>query len=83
MMTCREFAEFLGDYLSGDLSVDVRSSFDRHLALCVNCQRYLAHYRETAVLGRAAFDDVSAAVPPDVPEDLIAAIVAARADRLV
>lgn len=81
MMTCREFAEFLGDYLSGDLPVEVRTAFDRHLALCANCQRYLVQYREATDLGRAAFDDVHADIPADVPEDLIAAIVASRADR--
>jgi anti-sigma factor RsiW len=77
-MTCREFAEFMADYLSRELAAPVRASFDAHLEICVNCQRYLVHYRESTQLGRAAFSDPDAPVPPDVPEDLIAAILASR-----
>jgi anti-sigma factor RsiW len=77
-MTCREFADFLADYLAGDLDASVRAAFEHHLEICINCQRYLAHYRESSALGRAAFADLDAVVPDDVPEDLIAAILAAR-----
>jgi len=52
--------------------------FDHHLTLCRNCVRYLAQYRETIAAGRAAFQDPEAAVPADVPEDLVRAILAAR-----
>jgi len=82
-MTCREFAGFLGDYHSGELSDDVRASFERHLSRCQNCQRYLFHYRETVKLGRGALADADAAVPADVPEDLINAILAARTRKPV
>jgi anti-sigma factor RsiW len=77
-MTCREFADFIGDYESGALPEPARASFERHLTRCLNCQRYLTHYREAVALGRAAFEDEDAAVPGNVPEDLIAAILAAR-----
>ena len=80
-MTCREFADFLGDYQAKELSQDVRASFERHLSRCQNCRRYLEHYGETVTLGRAAFDDGNAPVPADVPEDLIAAILAARKQK--
>jgi anti-sigma factor RsiW len=77
-MTCRAFADFLDDYLSGELPGDVLASFDQHVAVCVNCVRYLAQYRDTIAVVRAAFHDGSAGVPQDVPEDLIAAILNAR-----
>ena len=77
-MTCREFADFMADYLSGEIDADVRARFERHLELCVNCQRYLAGYRETVKLGQRAFDDDAGTVPPDVPDDLVKAILAAR-----
>ena len=80
-MTCREVADFLGDYLSGELVPNVQTSFEHHLTLCDNCRRYLEQYRQAIALGRRAFDDVNAAPPDDVPEDLIKAILAARSRR--
>ena len=77
-MTCREFADFIARYDAGELSADGRASFERHLEMCLNCRRYLAQYRATIELGRAAFHDLDASVPENVPEDLIAAILAAR-----
>ncbi len=77
-MTCREFAEFMADYLSGELPTDRRAAFERHLGLCVNCRKYLAGYEETVKLGQRAFEDDDAAVPPDVPEELVQAILRAR-----
>jgi anti-sigma factor RsiW len=76
-MTCREFADFLDDYVTGDLPFDVRSAFEHHLAVCVNCVRYLEQYRLSVTLGRRAFELSSAEVPADVPEDLIRAMLAA------
>ena len=80
-MTCREFADFMADYLSGELSGEARRSFDHHLTLCVNCRIYLASYEETVKLGKAAFEDDDAAVPARVPEQLVNAILDARSRR--
>ena len=80
-MTCREFADFMADYLAGELPADARAEFDLHLGLCVNCRKYLTGYEATVKLGRAAFEDESSALPPDVPEPLVKAILAARARR--
>jgi anti-sigma factor RsiW len=80
-MTCRELADFLMDYVSGELPEDVRARFDHHLSLCPNCVHYLASYRATVELGRRAFqcDDEDAAAGA-VPDDLVQAILAARKD---
>jgi anti-sigma factor RsiW len=66
------------DYLSGELARGHGLAFEQHLALCPNCERYLAQYRETIAAGRAAYTDPDAAIPLDVPEELVRAILATR-----
>jgi hypothetical protein len=58
--------------------VDVRQTFDYHLSICTNCQKYLSSYAESVKLGKRAFDDEATSLPGDVPEDLVQAILAAR-----
>ena len=77
-VTCREFADFIMDYLSGELPFESRRRFVRHLRLCPNCCRYLASYEQTVKLGKHAFADDAAPVPPDVPEDFVKAVLDAR-----
>ena len=77
-MTCRELADFIADYLAGELPADVNAGFEHHLDLCENCRRYLTSYEETVKLGKRAFDDDDAMLPPDAPEELVKAILAAR-----
>jgi anti-sigma factor RsiW len=77
-VTCRELADFMADYVSGELPAGVREAFDGHLALCPNCRTYLANYEDTIKLGKAAFADGDAAVPASVPEQLVKAILDAR-----
>lgn len=77
-MTCREFADFMGDYLSGELPIPSRARFDHHLGECPTCVTYLKDYEAAIRAGRRAFDDPAAPVPSVVPEALIKAILAAR-----
>jgi len=78
-MNCREFTEFLHDYLFGDLPADERAEFDRHLGECPWCVAYLDSYQKTMQLERAAFPAPKDAPPPaDVPEELVQAILRAR-----
>lgn len=77
-MTCREFAEFMADYLSGELPAETQTEFERHLSICPNCRVYLDGYKTTVKLGRTAFADPAAELPPAVPEELVRAILAAR-----
>lgn len=80
-MTCREFIDFLDDYLSEALPADRRAAFDRHLSACVDCRNYLASYKHAVRLGKAAFAAAPEQdVPGDVPEGLLKAILAASAD---
>jgi anti-sigma factor RsiW len=80
-VTCREFAEFMADYLSGELLPETTAQFERHLTVCPNCVAYLSNYRQTVSLGRKAFADDDAALPDDVPDDLVNAILASRRPR--
>lgn len=75
-MTCREFASFMLEYLTGELSPDTRAHFEWHLSRCRNCTEYLAQYRATIAAGKAAYADLDAAVPDEVPDDLVQAILA-------
>lgn len=77
-MTCREFADFIIDYIGGELPADVVAGFERHISVCPNCREYLTQYEATVAAGRDAFTDDDAAVPAEVPEDLIQAILATR-----
>jgi anti-sigma factor RsiW len=78
-MNCREFTEFLHEYLFGNLSSDERAEFEKHLAECPWCVAYLDSYQKTIQLEQAAFsapEDKPA--PADAPEELIQAILRAR-----
>jgi anti-sigma factor RsiW len=77
-VTCREFADFMMGYLSGELPPEARAAFEHHLSLCINCRRYLASYEATVKLGRRAFDDDDRHVPAHVPECLVHAILSAH-----
>jgi predicted anti-sigma-YlaC factor YlaD len=79
-MTCREFTSFIADYLTGELAPDVHAKFQRHLSLCDNCTQYLADYERTLALERGVFEQ-DTMLPPDVPESLVAAILAARVTK--
>jgi anti-sigma factor RsiW len=77
-VTCRELAEFIAEYVAGELAPETTAQFEDHLARCANCRAYVANYSDTIRLGRAAFADNNAEVPDDVPEDLVKAILASR-----
>jgi anti-sigma factor RsiW len=78
-MNCREFTEFLQEYLFGNLPDEERIEFDKHLAECPWCVAYLDSYRKTIQLARTAFAAAEDAPPPtDVPEELLQAILHAR-----
>jgi anti-sigma factor RsiW len=74
-MTCRDVAEFLLEYVEGELPVEARRRFDEHMAICPDCVRYLQHYTETIKAGRLAMAED---VPADVPDELVIAILRAR-----
>ena len=76
-MTCRQLADFILEYLEGQLPDETRSAFEHHLTLCPNCVDYIGSYAATVELGRRAFDEDGAGLP-GMPEALVQAILAAR-----
>ncbi len=78
-LSCREFVEFLDDYVEGRLPAERRAVFERHIVLCGDCAKYLDGYRKTLSAARMALrGDESALSDAALPEDLIRAILAAR-----
>jgi anti-sigma factor RsiW len=80
-LTCRELVEFLMAYDDDELDAAERAVFDAHLAECPDCEAYLASYRATVALGRRAFADETRDAATEAPEELIAAVLAARSAR--
>ncbi|MDC0886438.1 zf-HC2 domain-containing protein [Altererythrobacter sp.] len=78
MITCAEFDRFIVDYFEGELSDAELRTFERHMAVCRECREYLAAYRASMALVRDASAQATDVDLTDPPEDLIAAIVAAR-----
>ncbi len=77
-MTCKELIDFLMDYIDGELSAGEARHFDEHLGVCPPCAAYLASYRETVRLGKMICQPEKSALPADMPEDLVQAILRAR-----
>ncbi|HET6202986.1 MAG TPA: zf-HC2 domain-containing protein [Planctomycetota bacterium] len=78
MITCRELYDFIHDYLSGELPAPEGARFEEHLAVCESCVNYLESYRKTVALGKRACLRDEDPVPPEVPEELVRAILDSR-----
>ena len=77
-VTCREFVEFLDDYVSGVLSKAERAAFNAHLAACPSCVAYMKTYQASVRAGKTVFATTgNESVPAEVPEELVRAVVAA------
>ncbi|HYB97496.1 MAG TPA: zf-HC2 domain-containing protein [Vicinamibacterales bacterium] len=76
-MKCRELADFLMDYVSGELPAENRTHFEFHLSKCKNCHAYLVQYELTIRAGKMACDEMSDELPP-IPDELVRAVLAAR-----
>jgi anti-sigma factor RsiW len=74
MITCRELTEFLDDYVASTLDAARRAVFDAHLAACEDCRNYLASYRATIGLSKAAGESI----PQNVPPGIVKAVLASR-----
>ena len=74
MMKCSDLiTTFLLDYVEMRLPPDTLADFEHHLDVCPSCVAYLHTYRETIAMAAAAHQEL-----PDVPEELVAAVLAAR-----
>ena len=74
-MTCQELADFICDYIEGKLPDGERQVFQVHLDRCPSCIAYLGSIESTCkMIDREACEPFQ-----DVPEELIQAILKARA----
>jgi len=82
-LTCRDLIDFLRAYLDGELPPELRQRFEDHVDACPPCLHYLDSYRETVSLCAEAFDACvpDCAVPDEVPEELVRAVLASRPPR--
>ncbi|MDX1962939.1 MAG: zf-HC2 domain-containing protein [Pirellulales bacterium] len=76
--SCQQVLDFLLAYLDGELPASEQAIFDAHLAICAACRNYLDSYQATLRLVKSSHDDQSAASLPQLPEELVQAILAAR-----
>jgi len=78
MITCREFEDFVLQYLEGQLPRSQARIFEWHMRMCRECREYLAAYQRSMQISEAVLGADDEPLPEDVPEDLIAAILDAR-----
>jgi len=68
-MTCQELSEIVTDYLEGAMPLPDRLQFDRHLAVCPECRRYVEQMKQTVeALGELPPEPI----PPAVEAALLA-----------
>ena len=79
-LNCRACADLLADYLSGELDAEVRASFEVHLDRCRNCRTYLEQYAAVINAGQRACSEENEAAARAIPEELVRAILDARAE---
>jgi len=69
MITCRELAELLLDFVAGQLPPERREHVEQHLGLCSSCVAYLEGYRLTVRMTRQL---PRPPLPPDLARQLLA-----------
>jgi anti-sigma factor (TIGR02949 family) len=74
-VTCQQLIDFLMSYLDNELPAGQRAEFDHHMAACPSCVDYVKTYEKTVSLARTCTTD---ALPDEVPESLVQAILEAR-----
>lgn len=74
MISCRDFEDFIIQYLEDELPWNKRVIFKVHLKACKECRNYLDAYRLSMAATKEALAQEEL---PVVPEDLVKAILAA------
>ena len=74
-MTCADVVSLLPAHLDGELDRFSRTLLERHLSTCANCGCYMAQYRATVAVIRAAFTPRENTTARHVPEELVGAIL--------
>ncbi len=77
MITCEAFEDFVLAYLEDELPPRQKWAFEFHLRLCRECREYLYAYRTALAVAVASGREAPVSLPDHVPDDLVAAVVAA------
>jgi anti-sigma factor RsiW len=77
-LSCREFVALLHDYLLGALAAERTALMNEHLAACPSCVAYLKTYEAAIRMGRLALAATDEALPPEIPQALVRAVLEAR-----
>ncbi len=78
MLTCKQFDDFMIDFLEQNLPFSQRVGCWLHVKMCRDCTKFVRQYQQTIALGKQAFEEPNDPVPESVPEDLINAALAHR-----
>lgn len=78
LLTCTQFEALVDAYIDGELGPVARATVDFHMRSCPVCRRYLTAYRKVRDMAAETLTLPEAQVLEDVPEDLVAAVLAAR-----
>lgn len=78
-LSCREFEDFVYDYHEQNLTPKQQTTFELHMRLCPMCRTHFRSYVTTIELGQRVCDDHDEL--PDMPEELVQAILSARSAR--
>ncbi len=77
-MNCKDLAEFLMDYVDGTLPPDQMAAFELHMQKCPPCVHYIQTYKQCIAMGKICIECEEDAIPAEVPDGLVRAILAAR-----
>ena len=70
-VVCASGVELLMDYLEGELSAELHSAIEEHVAGCPRCTAFVASYRATPEILRRA---TAASLPPDLAAELMRSV---------
>ena len=70
-VVCASGVELLMDYLEGELSAELRSAIEEHVAGCPRCTAFVASYRATPEILRRA---TAASLPADLAAELMRSV---------
>ncbi len=51
--TCQHIADFILDYLTGELHPDTAAEFEEHLGICQDCVAFMNTYKKTVEVTRS------------------------------
>ncbi len=71
-LSCQELVELVTDYLEDTLDLSTRAAFERHIAGCVDCTRYL---RQLESIIRATGTLTLSDLTPEAEEALVQAFL--------